>query len=655
MRRTKPLSATPVAERNAPIAEPKTPVAEPKTPIAERRPSIPERPNPVPERKTTPTARPEPPGVEVVPLRNQPPAEPPAARPQRPMTPPAQQASRESAVPPLPFRKPEAQHPISEPPRRSAEEVPVPRRVTEDAPRRPQPIQEDVPRRPQPAQPVNRPAPTQAQSSVPAPRPTPRPAPARPMAQTPASQSFQAPRATYQSNAQPTLNFSVPDQGGLVSRLAAGLKNIGDVFKSGPAVRPGAAGDFKFLLPEEPLVKRIGREVGIAFAEIRRNPGQFIRGEGGNRYRRNALLAGSEMAFVGLVTIYFISMSLSTAGKQNTTMLKAAFIGFAAYLAACYLTRGFLLYRLISRATAKFGASKLALEFANWTPLVAVLLLTIFLSNYKFYCQIFPDRCVPPEDIQIADKLIQIPDIAQVTKIDVKLDESPKVKKQQIGGSKPKPKPASGGGGGGKQQPTPPSQGVPPVMALVQPIKPPDPEPPKIKNPSLVVAQNIYGDPKALPTLKGPIGDPNGVPAPPSSGPGKGDGIGRGAGQGVGGGDGGGLGNGSGGNTGGGNMGLGGGASVQPMSASLKPTILYKEKAKYTEEARQNKIQGTVTLNVVFNADGTISQFRVVRGLPDGLTEKAIEAARKIRFQPAVKNGQPVSVRGNLEFTFNLY
>jgi TonB family protein len=192
-------------------------------------------------------------------------------------------------------------------------------------------------------------------------------------------------------------------------------------------------------------------------------------------------------------------------------------------------------------------------------------------------------------------------------------------------------------------------------MALTPQIIPPNPEPPKIKNPTLIVASTIYGDPKALPPMKGPIGDPTGVPAPPSSGPGTGAGIGRGAGTGVGGGQGGGLGPGRGGNVGGGDMGLGGGGGIQPMSASLRPTILYKEKAKYTEEARQNKVQGTVVLNVVFTADARITSVRVVRGLPDGLTEKAIEAAQKIRFQPAVKNGAPVSVRGNLEFTFNLY
>jgi TonB family protein len=92
----------------------------------------------------------------------------------------------------------------------------------------------------------------------------------------------------------------------------------------------------------------------------------------------------------------------------------------------------------------------------------------------------------------------------------------------------------------------------------------------------------------------------------------------------------------------------------KPMSASLKPTILYKVKASYTEDARRNRIEGVVVLNVVFAANGAIHSIRVVQGLPDGLTEKAIEAARKTRFQPAVENGAPVSVRGDLSFTFSL-
>src|SRR5262245_54167324 len=95
--------------------------------------------------------------------------------------------------------------------------------------------------------------------------------------------------------------------------------------------------------------------------------------------------------------------------------------------------------------------------------------------------------------------------------------------------------------------------------------------------------------------------------------------------------------------------------AIQGVSLSLRPKITYREKAKYTEEARDNIIHGTVALNVVFRSDGRISDIKVVKGLPYGLTEKAIEAVGKIRFEPAIKDGQPVHLRGMLEFTFQLY
>ncbi len=456
------------------------------------------------------------------------------------------------------------------------------------------------------------------------------------------------------NDASQSLSFSIPDQGSLFANLLTNLKNIGEIFKKGDYK---VGDDNRFLLQEEPLTTRVSREISAAWTEFRRNPRQFVvdfvRGEGSNRYRRNAILAGSEMALVGYVTIYFISQIITSIKKPNGLMINAFFVGFATYLTACYAARGFLLYKLVNRATAKLAAPKVILEVFNWTPLAAILLLAVFLSNYNFYCKIFPGRCVQTEE----QKKEEFFDVTMIdnTKIDIKVAESAKAKEKTLGGSKNKPKPASGGGGGGRNEPTPPSKGVPPQMALTPQIIPPNPEPPKIQNPSLIVPATMYGDPKVIPPMKGQIGDPTGIPAPPSAGPGSGDGIGRGRGQGVGSGDGGGLGPGRGGNTGGGDIGLGGGRSIEPMTASLRPTILYRERARYTEEARANKIQGTVVLSVVYTADGRISDIRVVRGLPDGLSESAIEAAKRIRFRPAVKNGQPVSVRGNIEFNFTLY
>jgi TonB family protein len=98
-----------------------------------------------------------------------------------------------------------------------------------------------------------------------------------------------------------------------------------------------------------------------------------------------------------------------------------------------------------------------------------------------------------------------------------------------------------------------------------------------------------------------------------------------------------------------------GGKPVSPMSQTLRPKILYREKARYTEPARRAGIVGVVVMSVVFGADGNIGNIRIIRGLPYGLIDQAKTAAKNIRFEPAYKNGEPVSVNGNLEFTFNLY
>jgi TonB family protein len=456
--------------------------------------------------------------------------------------------------------------------------------------------------------------------------------------------------------------FSIPEQPSLIARLIAGLKSIGDSFKTAPPGQSGAAGDFQFLLKEESLISRISRELLGAWNEFRRNPkvfiSEFVCGEGTNRFRRNALLAGSELALTGVVTFY-ITLQFSRYALNgfkpamswgSIALYLLVALPFILFWPVCYIARVFLLLKLIYRTTSGLSISKLALDVVNWTPAVALIVVSLF--SYNLYCRVFPDRCILPEEKEAIVKLIDLP-VEDTPPPKVKAEQK-SVKKAELGGSKSKPKPASGGGGGGRQRPEPPSKGVPPQMALTPQIVLPNPEPPKIKNPTLPVAMTTYGDP-SLRMPKGPIGDPTGVPAPPSPGPGSGGGIGRNTGTGVGGGTGGGAGPGRGGNAGGGAMDIGGGRSIEQMTASLRPTILYREKAKYTEEARQNKIQGSVLLQVVFNINGLVTDIKVIRGLPDGLTEKAIEVAKKIRFNPAVKNGAPVSVRGTLDFAFNLY
>lgn len=87
---------------------------------------------------------------------------------------------------------------------------------------------------------------------------------------------------------------------------------------------------------------------------------------------------------------------------------------------------------------------------------------------------------------------------------------------------------------------------------------------------------------------------------------------------------------------------------------TTRPQILARPVPGYTEEARRAQVEGAVRLSVVLNANGTVSDIRVARELGYGLDEKAIEAARDLRFIPAQKDGHVVSVRVFLEFKFTL-
>gem|GEM_PF-257975 len=239
------------------------------------------------------------------------------------------------------------------------------------------------------------------------------------------------------------------------------------------------------------------------------------------------------------------------------------------------------------------------------------------------------------------------------------------------GGSKPKQEKAGGGGGGGREESEPASFGKLPQADLRIPqVVAPDPHPPVIKNPALPMPATLDADPALFPpdTRQLNYGDPKSKSTTPSSGSGTGNGIGSGIGGGVGSGTGGGYGPGNGGNTGGGNRnegggGPGGGGGGGPDYSKIfsgkevtsKAKVLEKPEPTYTEAARKNQITGTVTLRAVFSSSGQVTNIHAVSGLPDGLTERAIAAARSIRFVPATKDGHPVSMWMELQYNFNLY
>lgn len=86
------------------------------------------------------------------------------------------------------------------------------------------------------------------------------------------------------------------------------------------------------------------------------------------------------------------------------------------------------------------------------------------------------------------------------------------------------------------------------------------------------------------------------------------------------------------------------------------PAVVKEVKPSYTDAAKRERIQGSVTLEVVVLKDGTVGEVVVTRSLDQtyGLDEQAVKAARQWQFKPGKKDGQPVPVRVELEFTFTL-
>ncbi|HXM48943.1 MAG TPA: energy transducer TonB [Pyrinomonadaceae bacterium] len=226
---------------------------------------------------------------------------------------------------------------------------------------------------------------------------------------------------------------------------------------------------------------------------------------------------------------------------------------------------------------------------------------------------------------------------------------------------------SQGGGGGGDGNPAPASRGRVPIASIIPaPISTTMARLPKTLPDAGIdidaalwrnLSLSAYGDPRSKSTTH-------------SNGPGEDGGVGTNKGTGIGEGEGPGFGPGRKGNIGDGDKSAGccgdSGARgnnpnpdpnrvYSPPEVNERARVLSKPEPQYTEEARRTGITGTVILRVVFSRTGEVTNIRAMQPLGGGLTEKAIAAARQIRFVPAKKNGQPVSMYMQLEYNFNLY
>ena len=86
----------------------------------------------------------------------------------------------------------------------------------------------------------------------------------------------------------------------------------------------------------------------------------------------------------------------------------------------------------------------------------------------------------------------------------------------------------------------------------------------------------------------------------------------------------------------------------------LPPRKVYAPWPPYTEGARKSRIQGVVILEAIIDAMGNVTDVKVLKGLPEGLTDSAVASIREWKFKPAMLEGRPVPVFFNLSIKFSL-
>jgi len=100
----------------------------------------------------------------------------------------------------------------------------------------------------------------------------------------------------------------------------------------------------------------------------------------------------------------------------------------------------------------------------------------------------------------------------------------------------------------------------------------------------------------------------------------------------------------------------GGGNIAYVVRGGVKaPVPILQPAPPYTEEARQARAEGVMSLRAIIRKDGTVGNLKVVRGLGHGLDESAIDTIKtKWKFNPGTLDGAPVDVQASIEIRFRL-
>jgi len=84
------------------------------------------------------------------------------------------------------------------------------------------------------------------------------------------------------------------------------------------------------------------------------------------------------------------------------------------------------------------------------------------------------------------------------------------------------------------------------------------------------------------------------------------------------------------------------------------PTVTQRIQPEYTSAAKSARVAGIVIVEAIIDRNGNVDKVNVIKGLPMGLSESAINAVKGWKFRPGTLNGRPVDVIFNLTVVFTL-
>ena len=99
--------------------------------------------------------------------------------------------------------------------------------------------------------------------------------------------------------------------------------------------------------------------------------------------------------------------------------------------------------------------------------------------------------------------------------------------------------------------------------------------------------------------------------------------------------------------------------TAQEKEADVMPEIIGGMKALgknvvYPEQAKKAQITGKVFVKAVIDVEGNVKEASIIEGVHELLNKAAIDAVKKTKFKPGMKDGKPVDVEVTIPISFKL-